>query len=300
MSALASARAGFANALFRFCAGARRRHSAALASRYGPGSVRAIHLVCSSPGGDHFDVVAVRGFIVAPEAMRRQPGLWWLESESHPHLVMEDSKVLEDAIGSGQLGCWPFCVAAERWNEAAAVHRWLPRSPISDQEPEDPFQRVITDSRIEALRLPRRRTDRMTLEIERASMRSPAERLQHGFMAVAYLFGRVGRVPEALLTTVSLAACACYLAAVALWLWSLDDGIDGPEIQDGAVLILAGLIASWITGLFAPKRVSHDGLRFRLPAVAGRERQPLLHLALDAYRAGVVLLLLAFAGLVLM
>ena len=131
-------------------------------------------------------------------------------------------------------------------------------------------------------------------------MRSPAVRLQHGSTAVAYLFGQAARVPAALLTTVSVAACAYYLAAVALWLWGLGDGIDGSEIQDGVVLILAGMIASWITGLFAPRRVSHDGLRFRLPAVASRERQPLLHLALDAYRAGVVLQLLAFAGLVLM
>jgi hypothetical protein len=270
-----------------------------MASRYGPGSVRAIHLVCSSPGGDHFEVVAVRGFIVAPEPMRRQPGLWWLESENHPHLAMEDSQVLKDAIDSRELGCWPFCVAAERWNEAAALHRWLPRSPTSDKEPEDAFQRVITDSRIDALRLPRRRTERVSLETDRTSMRSAAVRLKQGSMAVAYLFGQAARVPAALLTTVLLAACAYYLAAVASWLWGLGDGIDAPEIQNGVVLILAGLIASWITGLFAPRRVSYDGLGFRLPAVAGLERQPLLHLALDGYKAGVVLQLLAFAGLVL-
>jgi hypothetical protein len=279
MRAFASARNGFVNALLRFCVASRGRHGAALASRYGPDSVRAIHFVCSSPGGDRFDVVAVRGFIVAPEGMRRQPGLWWLETENHPHLVMEDSRVLEDAIGGGQLGCWPFCVAAERWNEAAALQRWLPRSLTSDHEPEDPFQRGITDSRIEALRLPRRRTERMALETEQSSMRSPARRLRQGSIAVAYLFGPVAPVPAALLTTLSLAASAYYLAGVAWWLWGLGDGIDGPQIQDGVVLILAGLIASWITGLFAPRRVYHDGPQFRLPGIGGRERQPLTQLA---------------------
>jgi hypothetical protein len=299
MSPLGSARNDFVNSLFQYCAGLLGSHVAATAPRYGPATVRAIHLACRSPGGDHFDVVALRGFVVAPDAMRRQPGLWWLESESHPHLVMEDSKVLEDAIGSGRLGCWPYCVPADRWNEAAAQHRWLPRSPVSDREPADPQQRVVTDSRLGAVGLPWRRTDRLAGKTERTSTRSVAVRLHHGSMAVAYLFGQVTRVPVALLTIVSLAACTYYLAAVASWLWGLGDGIGGPEIQDGVVLILAGLIASWITGLFEPKLVSHDGVRFRLPAVVGRERQPLLHLALDAYRAGVVLQLLAFAGFVL-
>jgi hypothetical protein len=300
MSALVSPRNDFVNSLLRFCTAARRRHLATLASRYGPESVRAIHLVCRSPGGDHFDLVAIRGFVVAPEAMRRLPGLWWLQGENYPRLVMEDAKLLEDAIGSVQLGCWPYCVAAERWNEAAAQYSWLPRSPASDREPDDPFQRVITDSRIEAVRLPRQRIDRAAFEFERASMRSPAMRLQHGLMAVAYLFGHVTRGLVALLTTVSLAACAYYLAAVASWLWGLGDGMGGPEMQDGIVLILAGVIAWWITGHFAPKRMRHEGVRFRPPTGAGRDRQPLLHLALDAYRVGVVLQLLAFAGFVVM
>jgi hypothetical protein len=99
---------------------------------------------------------------------------------------------------------------------------------------------------------------------------------------------------------VSLAACAYYLAAVASWLLGLGDGIGGPEIQDGVVLILPAVIASWITGRFAPKHLPHDGGPFRLPTVARRERQPLLRLALDAYRTGVVLQLLAFTGFVVM
>jgi hypothetical protein len=300
MTALASVSNNFVNSLRRLRGGPFRSRAAAMASRYGPGSVRVFHLVCRSPQGDYFDVVAVRGFVVVPEAMRRQPGLWWLESENHPHLVMEDSRVLEDAIGRARLGCWPYCIAAERWNEAAAQHRWLPRSPVSDREPPDPIEQVITDSRIEALNLPRRRSERIVLEPERTPTYAVAVRLHHGSAAVAYLFGRVARVPAALLATVSFAACAYYLAAVALWLWGLGDGISGPEIQDGAVLILAGLIASWLTGLFAPKLMPNDGVRFRVRGVQGRDPPPLVQVPVAAYRAGVVLQLIAFAGFVVM
>jgi hypothetical protein len=262
--------------------------------------VGAIHLVCRSPAGDRFDVVAFRGFVVAPEPMRRQPGFWWLESEHHPHLVMEDSKLLEEAIGGGQLGCWPSCVAAERWNEAADQHRWVPHSPASDGDLEDPLQRIITDPRIEAVGLPCRRADRTDLEAGQTSMPSLAARLDRGSIAVGYLFGQIARVPRSLLAAVSLAACTYYLAAVAAWLWELVDGISGPEIQHGVVLIVAAMIASWITGLFSPKLGSHDGRRLRVPAARRRERRPLLHLALDAYRAGVILQLLAFAGFFVM
>jgi hypothetical protein len=300
MSALGSARNDFANSLLQICASLSGSQVAGATPRYGPGSVRAIHLVCRSPRGDHFDLVALRGFVVAPEVMRRQPGLWWLESENHPHLVLEDARVLDDAIGKRRLGCWPYCVPADRWNEAAAQHSWLPRSPVSDHDAADPRQRLLMDPRIGALALSWRRTDRMTRETKRLSTRSMAVRLYNGSTAVAYLFGRVARAPAALLAIASLVACAYYLAAVASWLWGLGDGLSGPEVQDGVVLILAGLVASWLTRLFAPKLVSSDGVRYRLPAVEGRERKPLVGLALDAYRAGVVLQLLAFAGFVVM
>jgi hypothetical protein len=59
----------------------------------------------------------------------------------------------------------------------------------------------------------------------------------------------------------------------------LGDGISGPEIQGGIVLILAGLIALRVTGLFAPKLVSSSGVRYRLPAVDGRDRRPVIRLA---------------------
>jgi hypothetical protein len=294
-----STRKGFVNSLRQFCTGPCVGRAPVGVSRYGPGSVPAVHLECCSPSGDRFDLVALRGYLVAPEAMRRQPGLWWLESEEHPHLEMEVSRALEDAIGSGRLGCWPYCVPAERWNEAAAQDRWLPRSPVSDGEPPETGQRGLSDPCLDALPLPLRPTDDLPLERDWTPTRSLRERLRDGPATVTYLFAQVVRVPRILLATISLAAGACYLAAVASWLWGLGGGITGQEIQDGVVLVFAALVASWITGLFEERLVSDGGVRFRLPRAEGRDRQPLLHLALDAYRAGVVLQLLAFAGFVL-
>jgi hypothetical protein len=65
--------------------------------------------------------------------------------------------------------------------------------------------------------------------------------------------------------------------------------------------VLAGfaLVATWITGRFEQQLVSAGGVLVRLPRGEARGRQPLLHLSLDAYRVGVVLQLLAFAGFVL-
>ena len=256
----------------------------------------AIHLECRGPGGDDFAVVAVRGFVVVPESMRRQPGLWWLESENHPHLVIEDSNVLEDVIGPGRLGCWPYCVAAERWNEAAAQHRWLPRSPGPGREPEDQQWRLIENARIEGVRLPSRRTDPTAFASERAPARSLVLRLERGSMAVSYLFAQTALVGAVLMTTLSLAVCAYYLAAVASWLWNLRNGISGREIQDGLVLLLGAFVATWITRRLASKRGVNDATRFRLPDAAWGVRRPLVRLALDAYRIGVALQLLAFAG----
>lgn len=299
MSVRGTTRNGFVKSLRQICTAACAGRARVGVSRYGPGLVGAVHLECCSPAGDRFDLVALGGYVVAPEAMRRQPGLWWLESERHPHLEMEAARTLEDAIGSGRLGCWPYCIPADRWNEAAAQVRWLPRSAVSDCEPPDAEQRVLTDSRFDALSLPLRQTDYLSLERDCTTTRSVRERLRDGSAAVAYLLAQIARLPRILLATISLAVGAYYLAAVASWLWGLRDGISGHESQAGIVLVLAALVASSITGLFVERLVSDGGVPFRVPRSEGRHRQPLLHLALDAYRAGVAVQLLAFAGFVL-
>jgi len=130
-------------------------------------------------------------------------------------------------------------------------------------------------------------------------MRPVAERLHQGSLAVRYLFGQLARVPVALLMAVSLAACAYYLSGVSFWLWGLRDGAHGAEIQGGVVLALAGLVVSWITSRFAQKLVSSNGVLLRHRGPGSREGEPLLSLAVGACSAGVMLQLLAFAGLLM-
>ncbi len=103
-----------------------------------------------------------------------------------------------------------------------------------------------------------------------------------------------------MLSIVSLITCACYLTVIASWLWTLHDGPRSADVENGVVLLLAALFLSWITSLFEERVLSDAGALSRLPRGEGRERQPVLHLSLDAYRAGMVLQSLAFAGLLLM
>jgi hypothetical protein len=268
--------------------------------RYRLGAVPAVHLDCRAPSGNRFDVVVIRGHVVAPEAMREQPGLWWLESEDHPHLDMEAARALQEAIGGQGLGCWPYCVPEERWNAAAADSFWLPRTPAPSDFLRDAEHRQVTDQRIEALQLPSDRPDFQWLDSERIPSRTISERLRDGSAAVDHLLELVWRAPGTVLSIISLTTCAFYLAAIGSWLWALHDGLGAAEVDNGVVLLLAAVLLAWITRLFEVRDLSQTGARLRLPRSEGRDRQPLLHLALDGYRTGVVLQLLAFAGFVLL
>jgi hypothetical protein len=128
---------------------------------------------------------------------------------------------------------------------------------------------------------------------------SPRERLLDGAGGIGRLFAPVTRTARMWLTACALAACAYYFVAVALWLWALQDGMTALETQAGVVLVVAALVAAWIVGRCEERFPSAGGTLVRLPRSVARERQPLLHLVLDAYRVGVVLQLLAFGGFVL-
>jgi hypothetical protein len=232
--------------------------------------------------------------------MRHEPGLWWLESEEYPHLGMEAATALQEAIASRRLGCWPYCLPEDRWNEAAKRTYWLPQTPVCAEFPLDARHRVITDRGLEALELPTGRTDRQGPDTERGASRTIRERLGDGSAAVGYLLEPIRRVPRIVLSIVSLITCACYLAAIASWFWTLHVGPESADVENGVVLLLAVLFLSWITSLFEERVLSDAGVLLRLPRGEGRERQPVLHLSLDAYRAGMVLQSLAFAGLLLM
>ncbi len=208
--------------------------------------------------------------------------------------------VLQEAIGSGRLGCWPYCVPEKRWNDAAAQNHWLPRSRVSDGYVPNARQRAITDRRVENLPLPSRLRDLKPFDRDLTTLRTFRERLSDGSTAVSELFEQVRRVSRIVLSSVSLIACSCYLAATASWLWALHDGLGGAELGNGIVLFLAALLASWTTSLFETRVPSGAAGRLRLPRSEGRDHQPLLHLALDVYRVGAVLQLLGFAAIALL
>jgi hypothetical protein len=284
--------------LRQICAGSQGRQVAITVSRYRPSFMRAVHLTYQSPKGEHSDLVAIGEFVVVPEDLRRQPGLWWLEKENHPHLLMEDAKTLEDAVGAIRLGCWPFCVPAARWNKAAAEHPRLPRSPTLDPEPDDPQSPTTEGSRTPRLGQPSRSTPRMEAAAERTPLRCVVIRLNDGRTAVRSLFAPLAWFPRVLLSSASLIGCAYYGAAVASWLWALRGGIDSIDVQGGVALVFAGLFASWITRSLAPRLGSSRSRRHSIRGIAGRGNQPILQLASNVYRAGVALQLLAFTGFI--
>jgi hypothetical protein len=253
--------------------------------RYGPATVSELRLECRSPTGNLFDALAVRGFVVVPETLKAEPGMWWLEREGHPRLDAEASYGLDRAAGI-RVAPWPFRVPAARWNEAAALHPWLPAAPIVAADACGLGSRLMPDRRADSQEMLSRST-------------SLGDRACEGAAAVAGLFAYATRAARFSLTACALAACAYYVVAIAAWLWSLRDGMTASATQAGVMLAGFALVATWITGRFEQQLVSAGGVLVRLPRAEARGRQPLLHLALDAYRMGVVLQLLAFAGFVL-
>jgi hypothetical protein len=254
--------------------------------RYGPAAVSEVRLECRSPTGNLFEALAVGGFVLAPETLKAEPGMWWLEREGYPRLDAETSCALNRVTAGNQVGPWAYRVPAARWNEAAVRQPWLPAAPIVAADASDFGSRLM----------PERRADSREMLSRSTSLR---DRVCDGAAAVAGLFAHTTRAGRFLLTACALGACAYYVVAAAAWLWSLRDGMTASETQAGVVNAGFALVATWITGRFEEQPVSASGVLVRRPRAEARGRQPLLHLVLDAYRVGVVLQLLAFAGFVL-
>jgi hypothetical protein len=252
--------------------------------RYGPAAVSGVRLDCRSPRGDLFAAAAVRGFVLVPETLKAEPGMWWLEREGHAQLDAETSYAL--AAGGTSVGPWAYQVPVVRWNEAAARQPWLTAAPVVPADARELGSRLAPDRRGDSPRIHSRST-------------SLRDRVCDGAAAVAGVFGHAARAARFSLTACALGASAYYVVAVATWLWSLRDGMTSSEAQAGVVLSGFALVATWITGRFEERLVSDGGVLVRRARTDARGQQPLLHLVLDAYRAGVVLQLLAFAGFVL-
>lgn len=243
-------------------------------------------LECRTPGGNVFEALVVGGFVLVPEGLKHEPGMWWLERDGYPRLDVETSHTIDRLMVDTQVGPWPYRVPVGHWNQAAARQPWLTTAPILAADARDLGSRLAADRRVDSHEIV-------------ARFPSPGERLCQGAAAVVRLFGHATRAARFSLMAGALTACAYYVVAVAAWLWSLRDGMTAAEVQEGVVLAGFALVATSITGRLEERLVSSSGIVVRLPRAEGRRRQPFLHLVLDAYRLGVVLQLLAFAGFVL-
>jgi hypothetical protein len=247
-------------------------------------------VACQTPWGEAHDLVVVRGRVVVPGALADMRSLWWLGSEHHPRLAVTELSVLERATGA-VLGVAPYCVAVERWNQAAREDAWLPVVLGAHPSGFAPDAAGLTVAPA-SLVLPERTT--RPHDAARGARRSRGavlDRLQGGRDAVGSLLDIVRRPLRAVLQLAGVAAGAYYLLTAALWLWALREGMDSAEVQSGVVVLLMGLLLSGITQAMwnhAPNDLADAG--------AVRRVQPIVDTTLGAYRLGISLQVLAFAA----
>ena len=255
----------------------------------------ALRVACRTPWGTHCDLVVLRGHVIVPRELAHARALWWVRDEKHPGLAVGPLSVLERQTGA-EIGVAPYCVPVERWNEAARAEPWLPIVPVGCELEQS--SDITASLELESLPLPSPASGRLDRELDHR--RSAGNRLREGSYAVSRLLVGVRRVLVVGALAVAVLACANYLAATAVWLWSLQQGMTGASIEQGVMLIFAALLLSALTGLFRERVGTSHGIRVRPYRGDGRERQPVLYTVLDGYRLGVALQLLAFGAFVIL
>jgi hypothetical protein len=261
----------------------------------------ALRVACRSPWGEEHDLVVLRGHVIVPRLLGHDRSLWWLGEEHHPRLAVTLLSVLEQETGA-ELGLSPYCVPVQRWNKAARDDPWLPVVPTTGtggslaREPGVTY--VPVSPRLSSLPIPRPEVRAVDLDFGGGRPRLVAgNRLRAGSDAISRLFGALRQLVLAGLLGAALLACVYYLIAATLWLWSVRDGMTGAKIQDGIVLVLVALFFSAVTGLFKERLRTRMSDRVVPPhSCDARERQPVLYTLLNAYRLGITVQLLAFAG----
>jgi hypothetical protein len=95
------------------------------------------------------------------------------------------------------------------------------------------------------------------------------------------------------------ALATAYVLAVGAWLWTLRDGISGPDVSTGLVLVGAAVLLAWLAGV--------TGVGWPSTASVGHQTRPdwceaVLHLTEDPLgilRVGMALQLTGFAVVLL-
>src|SRR3954451_24115167 len=220
--------------------------------------------------GDEIELpLAMDHWVLVPRALARfDPELAWT-------LDYDDAPEPEDTDPRLDFSAGALLVPVERWNEHAEVEPNLA-----------PCYLAPTGSSLFAPAPP----------IGRATARVSREDTHRGSPArgVAAVAART--------TVVALAALAStYVLAVGAWLWSLRDGITGPDVSSGLILVGVAVLLAWLTG------VAGAGWRRTAPPLRPTRSWPelcgaVLHLSddpLGILRAGLALQLTGFALLVI-
>lgn len=261
-----------------------------------PAHMVARRLSSRAPSGNEFPIVLLGDRVIAPETIYKEPGLAWLELERLPRLSLEASQYLERVIDGLRIGCWPFCAPVARWNRAAELYPCL-AVPIDGEAAASVA--AAYEVRSSELRVPRQ-SDPMDLpgsQPQAGSGMTIAERLRLGSRGVVELLVAIRQLLGLVGSGLALAACVYYVVGTVGWLWSLRDGITGGEVQNGLMLILAALLFSGITRTFRESRATP-----KMPMLTNADhldRQPVLDLLPDIYRAGVTFQLVALLGFVI-
>lgn len=248
-------------------------------------------VACQTPWGEVHDLVVVESRVVVPGELADMRSLCWLGDEHHPRLAVTALSVLERATGAA-LGLAPYCVTAERWNQAARENPWLPEVRLGRHSTATAIDAAELEVAAGPLRLPKRATRPREAARGADQLGSAVlNRLQNGGDAVGSLFDVVRMPLRLVLQLAGVAAGAYYLLAAAAWLWALRNGMEGAEVQSGVVVLLVGLLLSGITRALWDRPLSDV-----VDARAVRRVPPIVDTTLGAYRLGISLQVLAFAA----
>jgi hypothetical protein len=220
--------------------------------------------------GDEVELpLAMRSWVLVPRALARfDPELAWT-------LDYDDAPEPEDADPRLDFSDGALLVPVDRWNERAELEPNLAPCYGASTEPS------ATQATV-PLQLPRAMT---------------ASAGRDGGALVETLAALTARS----LAFALAALASSYLVAVGAWLWTLRDGISGPDVSTGLVLVGAAVLLAWLGGVTSAGWPSHALTPSAKPTWPDL-RRALRHVSddpLGIVRAGMTLQLTGFAVLVL-